>query len=262
MIHYYCDGSYKKEKNMVGCGIVRVKGARARSYFQYTLDRDWSWRHESFSIYQTLLLAERQRDMHIIIWNDGQEIVEALQTGANKNNNFGIQVVMEKLIQLRGRGYTIAIRWKKDKACMYMRKAHHTSRKYLDDTDMQQKHIEKKQSEKEQLRKAVKILKVENRMNTYILKNSNEIHFKKISNAKWCACNEYDMPFYAHKNLEEIFYHVFRKILRNKKRIQISRTYKSVFYRVLHNKTVMERNANMMMHMRKWDEEKRIQFVK
>lgn len=277
MIHYYCDGSFQEKEVIIACGIIRVNEIHTKSYFRYTVDIDWIWKHEEYAIYQTLLLIEQKKDTHVVIWNDGQQIVRALQTGKNKNNNDGFHVIMKKLLQLRDKGYIIDIQWKKEEESNYMKNAHDESRKYLEDAEIQQQIIEEKQNQektnaykkenglltvnRKKLRKSVRILKAEKHINAYILQNSNEIHFKKISNKKWCACNEYYQAIYVHKNITEIVYRVLQESLQIKQTIKIPKECKGVLYSVLKMEKVKEQHPNFIIHMENWIETERIEFI-
>lgn len=282
MIHYYCDGSYKK--NIVACGIVRTINEKKTNHFRYTMHPYWFNKLEEFAIYQTLLLIEKKEDYDVTIWNDSSSVIKKInershdEFWAKRLENINI-----KLHQLRKKGYRITIAVKHEKESPHIKYAHRISRMYLDDTSIKRKIKEENQKqketnqnikkeinpEKEKMAKEKEIFRnhlyeksLHKSINTEMLQTSREIYFEKISNKKWCVMNEKNEAIYINENLPHMIYDITKEALQYKQVLHIHQSSKLLFgSAVRKKKTVQKEYPEIFEQVKQWEEDGRIQFV-
>jgi len=149
MIEYYCDGSYKKEDATVACGIIRISEERKENQFYYTVSPYWFKKHEEFAIYRTLLLIAEKGDKNVTIWNDAQEVIDEILKKIKKEKWIKrLNLITDKLKQLKQNGYHIQIRCKCEKDSIYIKEVHKESRKYLENEKIREKIEKEKQGKK------------------------------------------------------------------------------------------------------------------
>lgn len=332
MIHYYCDGSYKER--MITCGIVRV-GERITQYFRYTVQPTWIQRHELFAIYHTLFFIEKHKDKQVTISNDCLCAVDCMNDKfKNKKWKNQLEIVKNKLAQLREKGYQITIQRKSEKESPYIKQAHKCSRLYLYNPKIQEQILKQKElqlrKEKElalQRQKEQKLLEEQNKkkqlelkkkeerekeltkkrleekkkvaklkqrkkekviveppltekakkrktlrdiveqkgntetVNTNVLQKSKAVHFRKVTIKKWGAFNERNEPIYVHKNMAEITYYVLQEVFQHRETIEVNKGYEQMFISYLQSQSIQTEHEKMAHAVKKWMEEKRIQFV-
>ena len=281
MIRYFCDGSYKKEMKIVACGIVRVSEEETKEFFKCTKKQIWFGRHEEFSLYQTLLMIEKEKEKNVTIYNDSLTIVRSIRHVRKKENTVSkrqkrrIQPISIKLAELKKKGYTIHLKHQKENQSPYMLMAHECSRAYLKTNEEETKQKKKKAKfipvkvtvtkedrkfrDKEETEKLLVGKTVVKRMNTDILENSHTLSFRRKTNEKWVAFNERNEPICVRRNIAGVAYHVLGEVFKERKTIQVNGNYKRLFDEYRNGRTI--RNREMVNQIIEWIEKQKIIFV-
>ena len=241
---------------MVTCGIVRI-GERITQYFRYTVQPTWIQIHELFAIYHTLFFIEKHKDKKVTISNDCLCAVDCMNDKfKNKKWKNQLEIVKNKLDQLREKGYQITIQRKSEKESPYIKQAHKCSRLYLYNPKIQEQMLKQKE-----LRDIVEQKGNMETVNTNVLQKSKTVHFRKVTIKKWGAFNERNEPIYVHKNMAEITYCVLQEVFQHRETIQVNKGYEQMFISYLQSQSIQTEHEEMAHAVKKWMEEKRIQFV-
>jgi len=260
MIRYYCDGSYKAEKNMVGCGIVRREKDEIEKFFHSSKESSWFKSQEVFAICQALLLIEIKQEKEVTIYNDDRSMMRALRYRKNENYEIPnrlfrkIKSIVNKIQELENKGYVIHFKRKNEKESRFMRIAHNYSRTYLKTNEEEEKSIKKEKltileylalidipfqqdiTKTEFVQHAVVEIDETKLINQKALLKSQNISFKRISKKTWCILNENEQPIYTNQDVTKMIYEVIKQALHHKQTVQINKSSKFIFETAIKSK--------------------------
>lgn len=284
MIRYYCDGSYKAEWNMVGCGIVRREKDEIEKFFHCSKESSWFKNQEVFAIYQALLLIEIKQEKEVTIYNDDSSIMKAMRFRKNENYKIPnrlfrkIKSIVKKMIELEEDGYVIHFKRKGDKNSRFMRIAHNYSRTYLSNEEVKNNIPKEKLTileylasigmpyqqnitEMEFVKHALVEIDESQIINKKTLLKSKEISFKRISKKTWCILNENEQPIYTNQDVTKMIYEVIKELLFHKQNVRINKSSRFIFETAMQSKYSQTNYPKIYEEMKKWEKENRIQFV-